>query len=356
MLWLWLVGLVVQGLIFGFAAQHIAESKGYQTGFAWGFWLSWIGLLVVVARPNLVVPVQTDNGSRLMHLAETMPEARASNVPDHRWQCECGAKNPAGAAVCQSCRRPRDSAERRYEKVRCPHCGAMTRKENRLCFACNQPWAEAEQTNELAVKVAPAVEAAPPRVENPTGRLFKACYNDTLSDVIARAKDQCYRYNQLHPNDREGQTRVLRNLLGGMGENVMICQPFWCDYGYHLSVGRNFYANHNLVVTDGACVTFGDDVFVGPNCCFTTAEHAIDPGQRRVGMEIAKPIAVGSNVWFGAGVTVLAGVTIGDNAVIGAGSVVTRDIPADVVAVGVPCRVLRPITAEDRTRYPMAEI
>ncbi len=348
MLWMWLVGLIVQGLIFGFAAQHIAESKGYQTGFAWGFWLSWIGLLVVVARPNMVVPVQTENGARLIHLAENMPDTRTKTASEHQWQCICGTKNPSGATVCQSCRQPRNAMERNYEKVRCPHCGAMTRKENRLCFACSQPWAEPERTS-----IPPVSEVVPPRVDNPTNRLFKACYQDTLSDVIARAKDQCYRYNQLHPNDREGQARLLKSLLGSMGENVMICQPFWCDYGYHLSVGSNFYANHNLVVTDGACVTFGDDVFVGPNCCFTTAEHAIDPGQRRVGMEIAKPITVGSNVWFGAGVTVLAGVTIGDNTVVGAGSVVTRDLPANVVAVGVPCRVLRPITAEDRTRYPM---
>ncbi len=348
MVW-WIIGLVLQGLLFGFVAQHIAESKGYSTGFAWGFWLSWIGLLVVVARPNLVVPVQTENGSRLMHLAEIMPDSRANTVQETRWQCSCGTKNPAGAAVCQSCRQPRNRTERYYEKVRCPHCGAMTRKENRLCFACNKPWEETEQPSIPAL-----AETPPPRVDNPTGRLFKACYNDSLADVIARAKDQCYRYNQLHPGDREGQTRLLRNLLGGMGENVMICQPFWCDYGYHLSVGSNFYANHNLVVTDGALVTFGDDVFVGPNCCFTTAEHAIDPGQRRVGMEIAKPIAVGNNVWIGAGVTVLAGVTIGENSVIGAGSVVTRDIPANVVAVGSPCRVLRAITEEDKTRYPMA--
>ena len=94
-------------------------------------------------------------------------------------------------------------------------------------------------------------------------------------------------------------------------------------------------------------------MFIAPNCCFTTAEHAIDPEQRREGIEIAKPITVGDNVWIGAGSTVLAGVTIGDNTVIGAGSVVTKSIPANVVAVGVPCRVLREITDEDRYRYPI---
>lgn len=117
-------------------------------------------------------------------------------------------------------------------------------------------------------------------------------------------------------------------------------------------MGDFFYSNHNLVIQDGANVRFGDHVFVGPNCCFTTAEHAIDPDMRLAGVEIAKPITVGNNVWFGAGVTVLAGAEIGDNTVIGAGSVVKGRIPAGVVAVGVPCRVLRPITEEDRHTYP----
>ena len=102
-------------------------------------------------------------------------------------------------------------------------------------------------------------------------------------------------------------------------------------------------------------VSFGDNVFIAPNCCFTTAEHPTDPELRRAGVEVAKPIKVGNNVWIGAGSTVLAGVTIGDDAVIGAGSVVTSDIPPRVVACGVPCRVTREITSADRTRYPMHE-
>lgn len=187
----------------------------------------------------------------------------------------------------------------------------------------------------------------------PLDCLFQGCYNPRLEEEIRRCKAACHRYNQLCPNDREAQEAILRNLLGEMGENVVITPPFWCDYGYHIAVGRDFYANHNLVITDGAPVRFGDNVFIAPNCCFTTAEHPLDPEQRRAGLEIARPITVGSNVWIGAGSTVLAGVTIGDNAVIGAGSVVKRDIPANVVAVGVPCRALREITAEDRNRYPL---
>ena len=148
---------------------------------------------------------------------------------------------------------------------------------------------------------------------------------------------------------------MLKKLLGKMGENVIITPPFWCDYGYHIEVGNDFYSNHNLIITDGATVKFGNNVFIAPNCCFTTAEHAINPEMRKDGIEIAKPITVGNNVWIGAGSVVLAGVTIGNNCVIGAGSVVTRDIPENTVAVGVPCRVMRKITEADKTTYPLHE-
>lgn len=100
-------------------------------------------------------------------------------------------------------------------------------------------------------------------------------------------------------------------------------------------------------------MTFGDNVFIAPNCVFSTAGHAIDAKQRGKGLEIARPIAVGSNVWIGANVSVLPGVTIGDNTIIGAGSVVNKDIPSNVIAVGNPCRVMRSITEEDKRRYPV---
>lgn len=192
-----------------------------------------------------------------------------------------------------------------------------------------------------------------PKAKVPLNCLFQGCYNPELEAEIRKCKDQCYRYNQLNPNDLEAQRKILSGLLGRMGENVIFTPPFWCDYGYNISVGDFFYSNHNLIITDGAAVTFGNNVFIAPNCCFTTAEHAIDPQQRRDGLEIAKPITVGNNVWIGAGATVLAGVTIGDNSVIGAGSVVTKSIPGGVVAVGVPCKVMRKITEEDKHRYPV---
>ncbi len=187
--------------------------------------------------------------------------------------------------------------------------------------------------------------------EIPVNCFFQGCYNDEYEIEIRKCKDICYEYNKLNPNDREAQSAILRKLLGSTGKEVIITPPFWCDYGYRIFVGDYFYANHNMIITDGAEVRFGDHVFVAPNCCFTTAEHAIDPEMRKAGIEIAKPITIGNNVWLGAGTTVLAGVTIGDNSVIGAGSVVTKNIPSGVVAVGVPCKVMRQITEEDKYTY-----
>ena len=195
----------------------------------------------------------------------------------------------------------------------------------------------------------------PERPVVPINCLFQGCYNPAYEARIREGKDKCFRYNQLNPNDRETQSKILAELLGSMGKEVIITPPFWCDYGYNIHVGDYFYSNHNLVITDGADVTFGDHVFIAPNCCFTTAEHPIDPEQRKKGWEIAKPIHIGNNVWIGAGSTILAGVSIGDNTVIGAGSVVTKPIPSGVVAVGVPCRVVRKITDEEKTRYPVYE-
>lgn len=187
--------------------------------------------------------------------------------------------------------------------------------------------------------------------EVPLNCLFQGCYNPVFEAEISRCKDKCYKYNQLNPNDREAQYEILKDLLGSIGKEVIITPPFWCDYGYNITVGNSFYSNHNLIITDGAKVKFGNNVFIAPNCCFTTAEHPIDPEQRKSGFEIANPITVGNNVWIGAGSTILAGVTIGDNTVIGAGSVVTKSIPQNVVAVGVPCKVMREITDSDKYRY-----
>ena len=191
------------------------------------------------------------------------------------------------------------------------------------------------------------------RPEVPINCYFQGSYNPLFDAVIEKAKALCFEYNQLSPNEKDAQRVILNKLLGKMGKEVIVTPPFWCDYGYNITVGDYFYSNHNLIITDGAKVTFGDHVFIAPNCCFTTAEHALDPEMRKAGIEVAKPITVGNNVWIGTGSTILAGVTIGSGSVIGAGSVVKKSIPENVVAVGVPCKVLRPITEADKYRYPL---
>lgn len=185
------------------------------------------------------------------------------------------------------------------------------------------------------------------------GYLYNANYDKEILKDISACNDLCFEFNQLKPSERERQEKLLKKILGKMGENVVVNAPFWCDYGYNITVGDYFFANRYCQILDGAKVTFGNHVFIAPNCCFTTAEHAIDAEQRKEGLEVAKPITIGNNVWIGAGTTVLAGVTIGDNTVIGAGSVVSKSIPSHVVAVGVPCRVLYEITERDKTKYKM---
>ena len=178
--------------------------------------------------------------------------------------------------------------------------------------------------------------------------LYDANYDQTLLEERDKAKDLCHQYNQLRPSDRASQQEVLKKLLGKTGENFILTAPFWCDYGYNIELGENFYANHNLVILDGAKVTFGDNVFIGPDCGFHTAGHPIDFARRNRGLEYAYSITVGDNVWIGAGVQVMPGVTIGSNVVIGGGSVVVKDIPGNCVAVGNPCKVIRAITEEDK--------
>ena len=184
------------------------------------------------------------------------------------------------------------------------------------------------------------------------GLLYNPNYDSELQREVLSTNDLCHEYNFIKPSDIERRAAFVKKLFGRIGKSPVVNAPFWIDYGYNTEAGDYLFLNHNCQILDGAKVKFGDYVFVAPNCTFTTAEHALDSEQRNEGLEVALPITVGNNVWMGAGVTVLGGVTIGDNTVIGAGSVVTRDIPSGVIAVGVPCRVMRKITDEDKYYYP----
>lgn len=172
---------------------------------------------------------------------------------------------------------------------------------------------------------------------------------EELTEDRYRAKDLCLRYNAIAPRDREAQKEIILRLFGKVGKNFCIEPSLWCDYGYNIEIGDNFYANHNLLILDCAKVTFGDNVFIAPNCSFYTAGHPLDPTLRNELWEYAHPITVGSNVWIGGSVVVVPGVNIGSNTVIGAGSVVTKDIPDGVVAAGNPCRVIKKVTDEDKS-------
>ena len=193
--------------------------------------------------------------------------------------------------------------------------------------------------------------AAAQMIASTEGRLYDANFDPAILAALDECKELCYDYNQTRPSLRKERRDLLRNIVGSMGEAATVVAPFWCDYGVNIHLGENFYANHGLVILDGAPVTFGHDVYIAPNCVFSTAGHPFDTERRNEGLEYALPITVGDNVWFGMGVMVCPGVTIGSNVVIGAGSVVTRDIPSGVVAVGNPCHVLREITEADVARY-----
>ena len=180
------------------------------------------------------------------------------------------------------------------------------------------------------------------------GDLYDANFDATLLAARNEAKDLCFDYNyNIRPSNTSKQQALLRTLLDKVGAGVPVVAPFWCDYGSNVQLGEGTFLNHNIVMLDCASITLGKRVFVAPDCCFSTAAHPIDADRRGQGLEYALPITIGDDVWIGAGVMVLPGVTIGRGSVIGAGSVVNKDIPAGVVAVGCPCRVIRPITNKD---------
>ncbi|HIZ91509.1 MAG TPA: sugar O-acetyltransferase [Candidatus Bacteroides merdavium] len=186
------------------------------------------------------------------------------------------------------------------------------------------------------------------------GLLYDANNDPELQQEMLQTRCLLHEYNLLPPDRTDERDRLIRRIVH-MGEGGCIISPFYCDYGYHIRIGRNFFANTNLVILDGADVTIGDNVFIAPNVGIYTAGHPLDIARRNAGLEYAYPIRIGNNVWIGGHVVILPGVTIGDGAVIGAGSVVTRDIPAHTLAVGNPCRPLRRLEEEATEDTPQSE-
>ena len=178
------------------------------------------------------------------------------------------------------------------------------------------------------------------------GELYNPNYDEEIIRLREKMQDLCFQYNNILPSKIDERKLLIKKMVNNIGDNFLLEQPIYFDYG-NISIGERFYSNHGLTILDGAMVSFGDDVFIGPNCQFYTASHPIDYKLRNKGLETASKITIGNNVWFGGGVIVLGGVTIGDDVVIGAGSVVTKDIPSHCVAVGNPCKVIKRIKEDN---------
>lgn len=183
-----------------------------------------------------------------------------------------------------------------------------------------------------------------------SGELYKSFDAELLAER-QRAKEIVFRYNSLQPSMIEERNELLKSLFGSVKGNFFIEPPFRCDYGCNIEIGENFYANYNLVILDCAKVTIGDNVLIGPNVGIYTAGHPLHFELRNEEWEFACPITIEDNVWIGGNVVLNPGVTVGRNTVVGSGSVVTKDIPANVVAAGNPCRVIREITDADKRRH-----
>lgn len=173
-----------------------------------------------------------------------------------------------------------------------------------------------------------------------SGHIYIATDPSLLKELYA-CQELCWEYNQLRPTDNVGRNTKIREILGKADEDTLINQPFRCDYGKHIRVGKRFFANFNLTILDEAWVTIGDDCFIGPNVSIYTPCHSTNPVERNSRREWAKPVTIGNNCWIGGSVTILPGVTIGDNVTIGAGSVVVADIPSNTIAVGNPAKVIK---------------
>lgn len=172
-------------------------------------------------------------------------------------------------------------------------------------------------------------------------------FHPKIGNALKNASNLCYKLNSLPPWESDKRRELIQKLLGKVGDDFIIHSPFRCDIGSNIRIGKRLICNYNVAILDEAPVTIGDNVFIGPNTTICTITHSLDSGQRNDGVMRALPVTIGNNVWICACVTILPGVEIGDGSVVGAGSLVTKSIPAGVLAMGCPCRVVRTITEED---------
>lgn len=181
-----------------------------------------------------------------------------------------------------------------------------------------------------------------------TGEVYFPGDPEILKEQI-QYQEKLYDYNQTRPSEQEKRTNLLKEMFAEIGENCYIEPPFHANFGgHHCHFGKNIYVNYNLTAVDDTHIYVGDNTMMAPNVILASAAHPLDPEERRKGYQYNKPVHIGKNCWLGAGVIVVPGVSIGDDTVIGAGSVVTKDIPSGVVAVGNPCRVIKEIKREEK--------
>ncbi len=172
------------------------------------------------------------------------------------------------------------------------------------------------------------------------GLIYQPNETELIQERNLKTK-KLYEYNNINPLNTEEREIAIKNLFGKVGKNCIVEQPFFCTYGYNISVGDNFFINTDCKLLDAGKINIGDNVFIAPNVTIVTEEHAMNVEERIQGLEYAHPVNIGNNVWICTGAIILPGVTIGDNSVIGAGSVVTKDIEPNSLAVGNPCKVIR---------------
>lgn len=182
------------------------------------------------------------------------------------------------------------------------------------------------------------------------GLIYIDNYEDLIKERL-KGKELVYDYNNTRPSEEEKRKEILHNLLGHAGENIWIEPPLRVAYGKNVHIGNNFYANFNFVLVDDIEIFIGNNVMIAPNVTITVTGHPVHPNLRKNGEQFSFPVKIEDDVWIGSNVVILPGVTIGRNSVIGAGSIVTKDIPKNVVAVGNPCKVLREITDSDKEYY-----